>query len=81
MINRRIDMDLYTDAIRDLAPADKLLLVERIWDDLADMPSSIPLPQWALTEAARRRDEMKSDPNLGFSQAEVWKRIDDARNG
>ena len=74
-------MDIYTETIRDLPPADKLLLVERIWDDLAEMNSPIPLPTWALTEAARRRDEMIADPNLGLTHEEVWKRIDNARNG
>ena len=61
--------------------ADKLLLVDRIWDDLAEMNSPIPLPAWALAEAARRRDEMIADPNLGLTHEDVWKRIDDARNG
>lgn len=74
-------MDIYTDTIRDLPPADKLLLVERIWDDLAKMNSPIPLPSWALAEAARRRDEMKANANLGLTHEEVWKRIDDVRNG
>ena len=77
----RLNMDIYTDTIRDLPPADKLLLVERIWDDLAEMNSPIPLPAWAIAEAARRRDAMITDPNLGLSHEEVWKRIDDARNG
>lgn len=74
-------MDVYTDAIRDLPAADKLRLVERIWDDLAAQGALIPLPDWAVTEAARRRDEMVADPELGMSHEEVWKRIDDSRNG
>ena len=41
-----------------MAPADKLCLVERIWDDLAAEATPLPLPDWALTEAARRRDEL-----------------------
>ena len=74
-------MDAYTDTIRDLPAADKLKLVERIWDDLAALDGPIPLPDWALTEAARRRDEMLTDPKLGLTHEEVWKRIDDSRNG
>ena len=74
-------MDIYTDAIRDLGPAEKLRLVERIWDDLAAEDAPIPLPDWAIAEATRRRDEMLADPSLGSTHDEVWKRIDDSRNG
>lgn len=73
-------MDIYTDAIRNLAASDKLVLVEQIWDDLAANTSPVPLPAWALKEAARRRDEMLDNPQLGFSDEEVWKRIDESRN-
>jgi len=74
-------MDIFTDTIRDLAPVEKLALVERIWDDLAAQDSPLPLPDWATTEATRRRDEMLADPNLGSTHDEVWKRINDSRNG
>ncbi|MFZ5829620.1 MAG: addiction module protein [Planctomycetota bacterium] len=74
-------MDIYTDAIRDLGPAEKLRLVEQIWDDLAAEEAPLPLPDWAVREAARRRDEMLADPTLGSRDEEVWKRINDSRNG
>jgi putative addiction module component (TIGR02574 family) len=74
-------MDIYADTIRDLGPAEKLRLVEQIWDDLAAGGMAIPLPDWAVKEATRRRDEMLADPNLGSTHDEVWKRIDDSRNG
>ena len=71
------EMDPYTDAIRQLPPIDKLKLVEQIWDDLSE--ERLPLPDWALEEVARRRDEMVKDPNLGLTHDEVWRRINDAR--
>ena len=74
-------MDIYTDTIRDLQPFEKLRLVEQIWDDLAAEEATLPLPDWAVAEATRRRDEMLADPNLGSTHQEVWKRIDDSRNG
>ncbi|MCO8123042.1 addiction module protein [Stieleria sp. TO1_6] len=74
-------MDVYTDTIRNMAAADKLLLVERIWDDLAAEEAPLPLPNWAVAEAARRRDELLADPELGLTHKEVWKRIGDSRNG
>lgn len=74
-------MDIYTDKIRDLGPAEKLRLVEQIWDDLAAEEAPLPLPDWAVSEAVRRRGEMLADPNLGSTDEEVWKRINDSRNG
>lgn len=75
------NVDIYTDIIRNLSPAEKLLLVERIWDDLATAGMPLPLPEWSIREAQRRRDEMVADPKLGVSHEELWKRIEDARNG
>ncbi|MFM9197796.1 MAG: addiction module protein, partial [Planctomycetia bacterium] len=40
-------VDLFTDSIQCLTAAEKLRLVERIWDDLAADESQIPLPSWA----------------------------------
>jgi len=74
-------MDIYAETIHSLPSAEKLRLVERIWDDLAANDQPIPLPDWAVSEAARRRDEMLADPKLGVTHEEVWKRIDNARNG
>jgi len=74
-------MDLYTETLRALPAADKLRLVECIWDDLATNHHPIPLPDWALSEAARRRDEMRADPKLGLTNEEVWTVIDGSRNG
>ena len=74
-------MDIFIDTIRDLPVADKMLLVQRIWDDLSSTTDTVPLPQWALSEASRRRDEMRSDPALGKTHDEIWTRIIDWRNG
>ena len=68
-------------SVFDLSPAEKLQLVEDLWDDLAATGEPLPLPDWAKKEAARRRDEMLADPGLGYTHDEIWKRIDDSRHG
>ena len=73
-------MDLYNETIRNLPDAEKLLLVQRIWDDLSGS-DSIPLPDWAIAEANRRRDEMLADPELGKTHTEVVDRIRKWRDG
>ncbi|ADB19142.1 hypothetical protein Psta_4500 [Pirellula staleyi DSM 6068] len=74
-------MDVYNDTIRHLEPAEKLLLVQQIWDDLAAETSPLPLPAWAIAEATRRRDELRSDPTLAVDHDEIWRRIDQSRHG
>ena len=59
-------MAIDTDELRALPPAEKLRLVELLWDDLGDATAPIPLPDWVDREAARRRDEMR-DPTFGLS--------------
>ena len=72
-------MPINTEELRALPPAEKLRLVELLWDDLGDSTASIPLPDWVDREAARRRDEMR-DPTFGLGHDETWGRIE-RRNG
>jgi hypothetical protein len=72
-------MSIDVNALRSLAPSEKLRLVEMLWDDLGGSTESIPLPDWVDREAARRRDEMRN-PSVGLSHDETWRRIEQ-RNG
>jgi len=69
-----------TDELRALPPAEKLRLVEMLWDELGKSDEPIPLPDWADREAAKRRDELVADPSFGLKHDEVWRRIE-GRNG
>ncbi len=73
-------MDVYTDSIQHLTVAEKLRLVERIWDDVASSPDGIPIPAWAINEAQRRRDEMIAKPEVGVTHEQMWQRIRKARD-
>ena len=68
-------MTVGTDELLALPPEEKLRIIEMLWDDLGESAEPIPLPDWALEEGLRRRDEMRADPALGVSHDEVWKRI------
>jgi putative addiction module component (TIGR02574 family) len=63
------------DELRSLSAAEKLQIVELLWDDLGAADAEIPLPEWIDREAARRRDEMLKDPTIGLSHDEAWQRI------
>lgn len=71
-------MSIDLQGLDSLSPSEKLELVERLWDDLADSNTPIPLPEWVDQMAARRRDEMH-DPTVGRSHEETWRRIDGRR--
>ncbi len=71
-------MPVNTSELSALSPAEKLQLVEFLWDDLGDATAAIPLPDWVDQEAARRREEMR-DPTVGLSHEETWKRIERRR--
>jgi putative addiction module component (TIGR02574 family) len=72
-------MDIYTESIRCLPLGERLKLIQTIWDDIVSRDEQIPLPQSAIEEAKRRRDEMLVDSAIGMSHDEIWKKIKDAR--
>ena len=65
----KIDMD----AIRKLSVADRLALVEEIWDSISDDPSATPVTEQQLAEAHRRLAEHDADPSsaISWDQAEA----------
>jgi putative addiction module component (TIGR02574 family) len=51
------------DAIRGMSVADRLALVEEIWDSLSEDPSAIPVTETQLAEARRRIAAHEDDPS------------------
>jgi putative addiction module component (TIGR02574 family) len=68
-----------TNDLFALPPAEKIRIVELLWDDLGKSSDPIPLPEWVDQEAVRRREEMQ-DPSFGLAHEEAWGRIA-RRNG
>lgn len=52
------------DEILQLPPAERLELVEEIWDSLAATPEAVPVPDWHRAELDRRLDHPSSSPDL-----------------
>ena len=57
-----------TDSLFDLSPAEKLQLVEDLWDDLAANPDDVPVHDWQKAELARRRQNLKKNPSRGGAE-------------
>lgn len=69
-------MSVDTQELLKLPAEEKLRVIELLWDNLGESTEPIPLPDWAIREGIRRRDEILADPSLALSHEEVWKRID-----
>ena len=63
-----------TESIFDLSPAEKLQLVEDLWDDLAAAPNEVPVHEWQKQELARRKANLLKNPESGLSWEEVKQR-------
>ncbi len=66
--------------LRKLPMAEKLRVVEELWDEIGQSDEPFPLPQWHRVEADRRAAELDADPTLALSREELWRRVD-TRNG
>ena len=64
-------MDSKTPSVFDLSPAEKLQLVEDLWDDLAATPGAVPVHQWQKDELARRKANLLKNPGSALSWDEV----------
>jgi putative addiction module component (TIGR02574 family) len=61
--------------IRSLSVADRLQLLEEIWDSLAETPEAIPVTDAQRKELARRRRVHARNPATTKSWAEVRARL------
>ena len=68
-------MDPNAVSVFDLSPAEKLQLVEDLWDDLAATAAEVPVHQWQKEELARRKANLMSTPASGLSWDEVKARV------
>lgn len=62
--------------LRSLPVADKLRLVELLWDDISASDESIVIQPWQFEEASRRSAALKADPSIAIDRKELWRRVD-----
>ena len=62
-------------SVFDLSPAEKLQLVEDLWDDLAATPGDIPVHDWQKEELERRKANLIANPASGLSWEEVKRQV------
>jgi len=62
-------------SIFDLSPAEKLQLVEDLWDDLAGTPEAVPIHDWQKHELARRKANLLKNPASASTWVDVMRRV------
>ncbi len=72
-------MDSTFTEIMHLPIAERLALVERIWDSIAASEEPLIIRDWHREEASRRAAELDADPTIAISREELWKRVDNGR--
>lgn len=68
-------MNQSDESVFDLSPAEKLQLVEDLWDDLAANPEDVPVHDWQIQELERRKANLRDNPASGLRWDEVMQRI------
>jgi len=69
-------MGVDVQGLRNLPIAEKLRLVELLWDDIGASEEPIVLHPWQFQEAERRSAELKTGPSMDIDRAELWRRVD-----
>jgi len=74
-------MNLSLATVFDLSPAEKLQLVEDLWDDLAANPDSVPMHNWQKDELIRRKIAFEQDPStaMNWEDTKLWIRTHNDR--
>jgi putative addiction module component (TIGR02574 family) len=58
-----------------LSSSEKLILLEELWDDLADRPSEIPVPDWQKRDLVISYQEYVQNPSDGSPWPEIQERL------
>lgn len=61
--------------ILELPVAERVQIVEVIWDSISALPEALPLTEWQRDELDRRLAEYEADPDSGSTVEEVFARI------
>ncbi len=64
-----------TPNIGNMSPAERLQLLEQLWESLRSTPDAVPLTEAQRNELDRRLDEFESDGGGGIPWEDVFQRI------
>jgi putative addiction module component (TIGR02574 family) len=65
------------DQLRTLRVADKLRIVEQLWDDIGESEEPLLVRDWHKEEAQRRALELEAQPESALTRKQLWKLVDE----
>lgn len=69
-------MSIELDQLRKLPVAEKLRIVEELWDDIQASDEKPQIPEDLQNDISSRAEELRNDPSSGLTREELWKRVD-----
>ena len=70
-----------TGSVFGLTAAEKLQLVEDLWEDVSSRPEDVPVHTWQLAEVERRRTNLASRPESALSWDQMTARLRQLHHG
>lgn len=70
-------MEFPLEQIHALPIAERLDLVEQIWDSISQSDEPLIIRDWHKERARQRAAELDADPSIAITREELWKRVDD----
>lgn len=64
-----------TERLKKLPLAERLLVLEELWDDLPPRADPLLLPEWQRQVAEQRLAELQANPTLAINEDELWRRV------
>ena len=71
-------MNVELEQLRKLPVAEKLRIVEQLWDDIHESEESLIVQDWHKAEARRRAAELEANPAIALTREDVWKQVDES---
>ena len=71
-------MQTELEHLRKLPVADKLRIVEQLWDDIGESEEPLLLQDWHKAEAERRASELEANPDIALTRQQLWERVEQA---
>lgn len=62
--------------LHTLPVAERLRIIEELWDGIASSQEPIVVPPEVIDEITRRAEELHADPSIAIDDEELWRRVD-----
>jgi putative addiction module component (TIGR02574 family) len=69
-------MSISLQSLRQLSPAEKLRIVETLWNDIAESDLPLSLSATQTDEMRKRAADLDANPGMALTEEELWKQVD-----